>query len=130
MQGKVFLIPVPSSAARSRLPRRALWFVTALFILLGYFWPRALHLSAQSTVPGGFLESDDATIARPPLTPAQIAAFLPSRGTFTFPAPYNTQGVRLTNAADCSGGGDCVRPVGYSYWRNINNHVGSNTMLV
>jgi len=54
---------------------------------------------------------------------------LPRRGKFVFPAPYNTIGVRLTNAADC-GGGDCVDYVGYSYWRNSNNHVGSDTMLI
>jgi hypothetical protein len=56
---------------------------------------------------------------------------LPSRGKFTFPAPYNTVGVRLTNAADCGGQDhDCVNYVGYSYWRNSNNHVGSSTMLI
>jgi hypothetical protein len=38
-------------------------------------------------------------------------------------------GVRVTNASDC-GGADCVNYVGYSYWRNTNNHVGSGTMLV
>ena len=54
---------------------------------------------------------------------------LPARGPFTFPAPYNTIGVRLTNAGDC-GGADCVNYVGYSYWRNTNNHVGSDTMLI
>ena len=54
---------------------------------------------------------------------------LPQRGPFTFPAPYNTVGARLTNAADC-GGNDCVNYVGYSYWRNSNNHVGSDTMLI
>jgi hypothetical protein len=52
-----------------------------------------------------------------------------SRGRFTFPAPYNTEAVRLTDASDC-GGGDCVQPVGYSYWSNINNHTGSDTMLI
>jgi hypothetical protein len=35
----------------------------------------------------------------------------------------------LTNAGDC-GGNDCVNYVGYSYWRNSNNHVGSDTMLI
>ena len=54
---------------------------------------------------------------------------MPQRGTFTFPAPYGTTGIRLTNAGDC-GGGDCVNYVGYSYWSNINNHVGSDTMLI
>jgi hypothetical protein len=54
---------------------------------------------------------------------------LPDRGAFTFPPPYNTTGFRLTNAGDC-GGTDCVSAVGYSYWNNINNHAGSETMLI
>jgi hypothetical protein len=37
--------------------------------------------------------------------------------------------VRLTNGSDC-GGQDCVSYVGYSYWSNMNNHVGSDTILV
>ncbi len=32
--------------------------------------------------------------------------------------------VKITQAADCEGA-DCLEPVGYSYWRNINNHKGS-----
>jgi hypothetical protein len=64
------------------------------------------------------------------LTAAEVQSFVPSRGRFTFPAPYGTEGVRLTNSSDCAGGTDCVLSVGYSYWRNINNHAGSNTMLV
>src|SRR5580765_3491044 len=75
---------------------------------------------AQSVASGGFVESDDATTARPMLSSGQSGGFLPARGTFTFPAPYNTQGIRITNGSDC-GGADCVRPAGYSYWRNINN---------
>src|SRR5439155_7865175 len=50
-------------------------------------------------------------------------------GTFKFPPPYNTTAVRLTNAVDC-GGADCLAYVGYSYWRNINNHVGRSEMLI
>src|SRR5204862_1513034 len=50
-------------------------------------------------------------------------------GVFTFPAPYYTTAVRLTNAADC-GGQDCLWYVGYSYWRNTNNHVGRSDMLI
>jgi hypothetical protein len=79
--------------------------------------------------PGGFIESANSTNTRAKLTPAQIQAMLPSRGVFTFPAPYSTQGIRLTNSTDCNGG-DCVYPVGYSYWRNINNHVNDNYLLV
>jgi len=80
-------------------------------------------------VPGGFLESATTGQARPRLSADQIQAFLPARGAFTFPAPYGTAAVRITNADDC-GGGDCVDYVGYSYWRNINNHVGQNEMLI
>ena len=87
----------------------------------------------SSTVGGGFLEKAGAQTYRDRLTPAQIASFLPAGGAtgrFTFPAPYNTAGVRLTSAANCANAQDCVLPVGYSYWRNINNHAGSNTMLI
>src|SRR5690606_36053932 len=60
---------------------------------------------------------------------SQVNAFLPSKGKFTFPAPWGTRAVRLTNASDC-GGSDCIYPVGYSYWNNINNHAGFDTMLI
>ncbi len=87
-------------------------------------------LSAQSSgAPGGFVEHAASTSMRTALTAAQIQSFLPARGRFRFPAPYNTEGIRLTNASDC-GGGDCVLSVGYSYWQNINNHTGSDTMLI
>src|SRR5690348_12761552 len=88
-------------------------------------------MKAQTaSAPGGFVESDASLSVRPLLTPSEIQSFLPARGRFTFPAPYFTEGTRLTNASDCAGGADCVNGVGYSYWRNINNHVGSDTMLI
>jgi len=80
--------------------------------------------AAESPTPGGFVESATAGQVR-----ARVKLRLPARGPFTFPEPYNTTGVRLTNAEDC-GGADCVNYVGYSYWRNTNNHVGSDTMLI
>src|SRR4030095_9086363 len=81
---------------------------------------------AESPTPGGLLESTTSTAVRP-----TIAVVLPARGKFTFPAPYKTTGARLTNASDCgTTGKDCVNDIGYSYWRNSNNHVGSNTMLI
>ena len=52
---------------------------------------------------GGFVEKAYSTATRPIWTPSQIQSFLPSRGGFTFPAPYGTEGVRLTNATDCGG---------------------------
>lgn len=83
--------------------------------------------AAGSLAPGGFVEKCNSTVARPRLSAATISAMLPSRGSFTFPAPYGTEAVRLTNSSDC-GGGDCVNSVGYSYWNNMNNSAGSNTL--
>src|SRR5690242_13789078 len=84
--------------------------------------------SMAATVPGGFLESDETSVVRGLLSPTQINGFLPQRGLFTFPAPYNTQGIRITNSSDC-GGQDCVDMI-YSYWRNMSNSAGSNTMYI
>ena len=84
---------------------------------------------AQSKAAGGFMDSSTGAGLRPKLSAGEISAFMPQRGTFNFPSPYSTKGVRLTNGSDCAGQ-DCVLSVGYSYWSNINNHVGSDTMLV
>jgi hypothetical protein len=101
-----------------------------------WVYPRGLLLVSAAAIapahadfPGGFIERPATAVARAPLTATQIQSFLPARGGFSFPAPYNTRGVRLTNASDC-GGKDCVWAVGYSYWRNINHHVGSDVMYV
>jgi hypothetical protein len=40
---------------------------------------------------------------------------LPARGPFTFPAPYHTLGIRITNDADGT-----ILPRTYSYWPNVN----------
>jgi hypothetical protein len=74
----------------------------------------------------GLVESATGNAMRPKFSGRDVPS---SRGRFTFPSPYNTEAVRLTEASDCNGS-DCVRPVGYAYWSNINNHVGSDTMLV
>jgi uncharacterized repeat protein (TIGR01451 family) len=79
--------------------------------------------------PGGLMETATTGLVRPRLSASVLQALLPARGPFVFPAPYNTQAVRLTNASDC-GGGDCVDAVGYSYWRNINNHAAGDDMLI
>jgi hypothetical protein len=87
----------------------------------------------SSVARGGFVEKAGAQTFRARLTPTQIASFLPAAGPtgrFTFPAPYNTEGVRLTNAGDCAAAQDCLWPVGYSYWRNINNHSAGDTMYI
>jgi hypothetical protein len=81
-------------------------------------------------LPGGFVEKSTSTAARPRPSRAQIESFVPSgRGKFKFPPPYNTEGIRITVPSDC-GGANCLFPVGYSYWSNINNHVGSDRMLI
>ncbi|PWU24483.1 MAG: hypothetical protein C5B48_06140 [Candidatus Rokuibacteriota bacterium] len=107
-------------ATRISTTRRVRQSILAAFALIAFSNPAG----AQSPAPGGFLETTTSTETRARVTPA-----LPARGPFTFPAPYHTLGVRITNASDC-GGHDCVDYVGYSYWRNTNNHVGSNTMLI
>jgi hypothetical protein len=82
-----------------------------------------------SAASGGFLQTAGSTI-RPRWTNDQLQTFLPTgRGTFRFPAPYHTDAMRVTGPEDC-GGQDCVFSVGYSYWRNMNNHVDSNQMLI
>ena len=53
---------------------------------------------AESPTPGGLLEWATSTGIR-----SKVAMVLPTRGKFTFPAPYNTTGARLTNGADCGG---------------------------
>jgi len=79
--------------------------------------------------PGGFIEQPATATARPLMTRSAILDLVPQRGKFTFPSPYNTEAVRLTNADDCDAR-DCVNFIGYSYWNNINNHVGQDTMLI
>jgi hypothetical protein len=86
-------------------------------------------IAAQSPATGGFVESATSTSVRSLLTASEIQGLLPARGAFVFPAPYLTQAVRITNATDC-GGADCVDYVGYSYWRNMNNHAGSAAMYI
>lgn len=83
--------------------------------------------AAGALAPGGFIEKSNSTVVRARLSASTIGAMLPARGSFTFPAPYWTEAVRLTNSSDC-GGGDCVNSVGYSYWNNMNNSAGSNTL--
>src|SRR5688572_9241074 len=110
---------------------RFIRFVAASVVfgtLLAHFSQQIVH-GQNGAAPGGFTESATAVGLRPLLSAAEIRTFLPERGTFTFPSPYRTSGVRLSNASDC-GGADCVLPVGYSYWSNLNNHAGSDTILV
>ncbi len=79
--------------------------------------------------PGGLLERQGA-LARTKWSPSYIQSFMPpSRGAFTFPSPYNTRAIRITDASDC-GGQDCVAWISYSYWRNTNAHQSSNTMWI
>ena len=82
---------------------------------------------------GGFTEISGSPALRARFTRSQIEGFLPpagAKGAFRFPAPYNTDAIRLTNSTDCAEGQDCLWYAGYSYWRNINNHVGSADMFI
>ena len=92
-----------------------------------------IAVTAPPPPGGGFTEKAGSPALRARFTSSQIQAFLPAngaKGKFSFPAPYNTEAVRLTNTDDCAGGADCLWYVGYSYWRNINNHVGSTDMYI
>jgi hypothetical protein len=95
-------------------------------------WPFVARAHAQTvTATGGFIESAVLGVIRPLLTPSQIASFIaPVRGPFQFPAPYLTQATRLTDSSDCPSASDCVQSSGYAYWRNMNNHVGSDVMYI
>ncbi len=114
-----------------RTLRNPLVAFACMWLLPTMFMGEASGLAPASAAqaPGGFIESDDTSATRTPWTTSDIQAFLPPTGTFAFPAPYNTEGIRLTNARDC-GGGDCVIPIASSYGRNINNHRGRDTVLV
>ena len=117
------MIPRVSFATRRLSAGLQIGAAAVLILLTPVLLPAA---RAESPTPGGLLELATSTGARP-----KVAVALPDRGKFTFPAPYSTTGVRLTNITDCPGAiKDCVNDIGYAYWRNSNNHVGSDTMLV
>ncbi len=100
-----------------------------LSALLIYALPQGLGAQAGQA-PGGFVESMTSTIARLQPSASQISQFVPAgRGPFMFPAPYNTEGYRLTIPSDC-GGGDCIQQEGYNFWRNINAHQGQPVVRV
>jgi Concanavalin A-like lectin/glucanases superfamily/Purple acid Phosphatase, N-terminal domain len=122
-------VPKPSPL-RDRPLRRSLVRAAACALLIAArAGVHAAPLASPDAAPGGFLESALTGVSRPRLSQTVLQTLLPSRGPFTFPAPYNTSAIRITNSSDC-GGADCVDAVGYSYWRNINNHVGSSQMLI
>src|SRR5690606_27301492 len=91
----------------------------------------ALLLNSASALSqdAGFLDNVSGASQQKTLRAGDVSSFLPAKGAFTFPAPWNSKGVRLTNQEDCAGS-DCVNAVGYSYWNNSNYHVGSDTMLI
>lgn len=117
----------------ARDPQYPLLLDTALLTVGATVRSAVIGAVAPPPPGGGLLEKSGSPGLRPRFTREEIDGFLPvggARGAFTFPAPYNTTGVRLTNPTDCEGGQDCLWSVGYSYWRNINNHVGSSDMYI
>lgn len=87
--------------------------------------PAAPAVPSSPGGTGGLVEPISDAVVRPRLSAAQMAGFVPPVGAFRFPAPYGTLGVRLTNARDGN-----VRPIGMSYWPNINNHAGRQELNV
>jgi hypothetical protein len=109
--------------------RRPAALVTVL--LSSLLVARTVIVTAESSdrPSGGWVEKQG-TATRERFSVPQIQSFIPPvRGPFTFPAPYNTRAVRITDASDC-GGQDCVNTLGYSYWRNSNAHTGSDAMWI
>ncbi len=122
----------PTTAHRPRFVRSAILITVFATIAFGSPRPQFAQSATDPGLPnspGGFIEKTNSTAVRPLLTSTQILSLLPARGAFVFPPPYNTQAVRITNGTDC-GGSDCVVSVGYSYWRNMNNSAGSETLLM
>jgi len=117
----------------ARTPQLPLRFDTSLLTIGATVNDVVIAVAPPPSSTGGLLEKAGSPALRARFTAPQIQAFLPAggaKGKFSFPAPYNTEAVRLTDAQDCAGGSDCLWYVGYSYWRNINNHVGSTDMYI
>lgn len=117
----------------ARMPQLPLLLDTSLLSMGATVRNALIAVAPPPSAGGGLMEKSGSPALRPRLNASQLTAFLPAggaKGPFSFPAPYNTQAVRLTNASDCAGGGDCLWYVGYSYWSNINNHVGSEDMFI
>jgi uncharacterized repeat protein (TIGR01451 family) len=138
--GRRLAFRTPSSFARHFAPAALLPLVLAVLATpvaatkpgrarLPHQRPPPEAAAALPAIPGGFLETAVSGVVRPPLGAAQLQALLPARGPFLFPPPYATQGARITSTGDC-GGGNCVEPVGYSYWRNINSHEADGSLLI
>lgn len=102
---------------------------TSLLVTVLLFNSAIAQVFAQQPATGGFVEHTTSPLPRTVGDASLWQQVLPQRGPFIFPEPYLTRGVRLTNASDC-GGANCVVPIGYSYWRNANAHMASDTMLV
>jgi len=81
--------------------RRFVFVVVALGVLMLPNTGRAqtTTLPPLQPFPGGFIETATTALARPLLSSTLLGALLPARGEFTFPPPYNTTGVRITNAS-------------------------------
>src|SRR4029453_12337841 len=103
-------VPVPVETRR--LVTASIWLAFSVAA-----WLSLDVCAVYAQAPGGFTESATGNALRPRLSSGEIQAFVPSRGRFTFPSPYGTTGIRLTNGSDC-GGSDCINYVGYSYLRD------------
>jgi len=117
----------------ARTPQLPLLLDASLLTIGGTINDAVIGAAPPPPSTGGLIEKAGSPALRARFTVPQIQAFLPpgdATGKFTFPAPYNTDAVRLTSAQDCADGNDCLWYVGYSYWRNINNHVGSSDMYI
>ena len=115
----------------SLVPRRRVGVIGLAAVVAVMVCASTQVLPGQSSVaPGGFMDSATSVGLRPTsVSGGDTDVPAVTRHLHVSVAVFARRGVRLTNASDC-GGADCVLPVGYSYWSNINNHAGSDTMLI
>src|SRR5262245_790432 len=115
--------------SKTREVVQAGWKTVMFVVMAAVMIPGTAAAQFPGGYPGGVVETAASTTVRPKPTPAHLEAILPPRGPFRFPEPYNTIGVRITNASDCGGGTDCVSAF-VNGWPVMNNSTGSDVLYI
>jgi hypothetical protein len=71
----------------------------------------------------GALHRDNGTSALHPGADREVCPI--ARGQFAFPSPFGTKAWRITQPSD-----GVIGHAGYSYWANLNNSAGSDTLYI
>jgi len=89
----------------------------------------ARHPCGSDARPGGSSKPPPRGQMRPHLSAQEIQTFCRRAGSH-LSAPYNTAARASPTATIAPAAVTAWSRFGYSYWRNINNHVGQNEMLI